>query len=750
MKKILYLLVLLLPLSTVKADILDNIFKETEFAYYRNSYTAQYNSAKAEYYDPADATLQDTKYSVCSRYTSNVYKNAFDIKIPGDTNKLMKFADANYQNGEFSKYVRAYHDCYSNEANTGTCIKMTETDYNKLIMDLRPGDVMVYTTGTIEKSSGHALIVYDTFSKNKEGEDVYDAYVLNSTGGATIYSRALGTNRLFYAYRINTDNNIVSSGVNKSVQEGTIKMETFRSDARFNFTSSNLSYGIKGSTKYRVAILRFIVNNQYPTYDSSYKVTKNNDLDIMKSNGYLRTIYKDLTISKTVSASDNDVVSLNEELIYTITIKNNSDTDYGRIYVEEALNNSNYATIIEAPDGVISDNTVNYTISSLGAGKTKILTYKVKVTNDFNYLNNTIISTGKISNTNDFKLSLTTGTVKNKIDNKLTEEKKEAIKNSYYALKETKSGLDLINEVYKDALDIDLNLNNFVISNLIVQDTSVVNACNNKGTSGRSCKDAFKLGDIKIGDTDYYYKDIILNNYWSAVINSDSSLNDDSVDFDSSKPQKQKDLYTWSGSGDSTKRAKTIIGENFENGDILIYYNSNDFISSDSTQNRNSYEDGLYAYIYIDGAFVGINNTGNKNRDAFTPAYYEKYSDLKWYVFQSRSDLPDNALSFINYQTLYNKYYYVILRPALSEGIMAGITAEFTPSPDENGDILENDNEDLIDDSLPTEDPVIEEEYSTDVVNPSTGDYMSKIVLVVLIISFAILYLIVNKKKLIR
>ena len=78
MKKLLVLLMSFIPFI-VNAATLDDIFKETEFAYYRNSYNAQYNSSKSEYYDPADATSQDVKYSVCSRYTRNVYKNAFNI-----------------------------------------------------------------------------------------------------------------------------------------------------------------------------------------------------------------------------------------------------------------------------------------------------------------------------------------------------------------------------------------------------------------------------------------------------------------------------------------------------------------------------------------------------------------------------------------------------------------------------------------------------------------------------------------------
>ena len=279
-----------------------------------------------------------------------------------------------------------------------------------------------------------------------------------------------------------------------------------------------------------------------------------------------------------------------------------------------------------------------------------------------------------------------------------------------------------------------------------------MNACNGKG---KLCKNAYKLGSVKIGNTNYQYKDMILNNYWNGLINSDASPNDNTVDFDGTKPQKAKELNTWGSSGDSFKRAKTVKGADFENGDILIYYNTNDFIASDKTKSRNSYEDGLYAYIYIDGKFVGVNKSGNKKRNYFTPQYYQDHTDLDWYSLQDANDIPSGFLDRVNYQTLYGKYYYVILRPALEEGMVAGVTAEYIVEEeppeeleeptDEEGDLPEEvEDEDLEPedeqqgqgDEEPLKDP------------PYTGNFISKIIIITatLIGTIAIIIAVRNQK----
>jgi len=764
-KKLLLIIALIIPLNIAKATDLDTVFKETEFAYYRNSINAQYHSGKNEYYDPAEATPQDTKYSVCSRYTANVYKNAFNITIPESTNALMKFVDANYKDSKYGKYIIDYHDCVSNAPGKGTCNTMTESAYNSLISKLKPGDVLVYTKGSIEKGAGHALIIYDVFT-NSSGKK--DAYILNSTGGTTVPTRNITTNRIFYNYRVTADKEI-SKNIHKSIKEGTVKIERFRNDAKFAFTSKSQAYGISGSKKYRIAIIRFINNNKYPIYNSSYKVTEEKSLSLADTNGYLRKKYNGLSITKTVDAIDNNVVTLNQELKYTIKIKNNSNTNYGKFYIQENVSNSKYASVIEATGGTIEGNKITYQIPSLAAGATKTITYKVKVTDNQVYMNNIITSSGKFSDTNQFTLSLKTGTIKNKIDNKLTTENKAAIKNSYNELKESKTGLDLINETYKTALGIDLDLTNFKLTNLIVQNVDIVNNCKNNGVLGRNCTDAIKLGTYKIGNTDFTYNDMILNNYWNGLMNQDSTPNNDNIDFDSSKTQKQKNLLTWKGTADASKRAKTINSDHFEDGDILIYYNSNDFIESDSSKNRLSYENGLYSYIYLDGSFVGVNYSGNKKRDYFTIKYFKQdHTNLFWYGAQSSTDWPANTLDITHYQTLYGKYYYVILRPALAEKLIGGVTAEMEIEPEEVEDNYTTDGADPADDEGPAEDPFpndLQLDVSEDpkqketnsnneknvkennIINPNTGSFISIIIIIIASIIGIISYYVSKTKQ---
>ena len=742
-KKITLFLILIFSLTIVKAADIDTIFKETEFAYYRTSIYSQYNSAKNSYYDPAEATAQDRKYSVCSRYTANVYQNAFDITIPGNTNALMKFVDANYKKSKYRKYIIDYHDCVTNAKGKGTCTTMTESAYNSLISKLKPGDILVSTKGDIGKGgSGHALIVYDLFT-NSSGKK--DAYILNSTGGSRVYTRTLGTNNIYFNYRKVSDPEI-SSNIHKSISEGTVKMTRFRNDARLAFTSKSQAYGVDGNKKYRVAIIRFIVNNKYPVFDSSYNITGEKPLTISKSNGYLRTKYKDLSISKTVDAIDNSVVTLNQELVYTLKIKNNSSSAYGKFYVQENVSTGKYVSIVSAEGGTISGNKINYEIPSLAAGATKTLTYKVKVTDNVVYLNNTIVVSGKISNTSNFALSLTTGTIKNKIDNKLTDENKAQLKESYNNLKASKKGLELINETYKTALNIDLDLTNFKISSLIKENKDIVNACKARGLLGRNCSDAMSLTNYKIGSTNYTYKDMILSNYWNGLVNQDTTLNDDNIDFNSSKPQKAKNLYRWAGSGDSAKRAKTIMPNHFQDGDILIYYNSNDFEESDSSQKRNSYEDGLYAYIYLNGSFIGVNYSGDKARSYFTTKYYTKdHTDVTWYSSQSASNIPTGAAGFTQYQSLFGKYYYVILRPALAEEMVGGVTAQFEIEAEETVRDPIPENEDPGEDEGPSESElptdldntpenlsnyIDEDNASSPIENPNTGATISFIIII--------------------
>ena len=82
-----------------------------------------------------------------------------------------------------------------------------------------------------------------------------------------------------------------------------------------------------------------------------------------------------------------------------------------------------------------------------------------------------------------------------------------------------------------------------------------------------------------------------------------------------------------------------------------------------------TYEEGEYAYIYIEGkGFVGTNlgKDGIKNtkddRNEFNAKYYKDYNLV---LYQNLNNATEEELEIANLQTLLGKNYYVILRPSL-------------------------------------------------------------------------------------
>ena len=111
----------------------------------------------------------------------------------------------------------------------------------------------------------------------------------------------------------------------------------------------------------------------------------------------------------------------------------------------------------------------------------------------------------------------------------------------------------------------------------------------------------------------------------------------------------------------------------FKTGDILLYINHNDIVYSVEDgkliKNYIIYENGEYAYIYIEGkGFEGVNfgDDGQPNtkddRNEFTAKYY-KDNNLK--ILENCKNLTNELLEIGNLQTLLGKDYFVILRPSL-------------------------------------------------------------------------------------
>ena len=151
---------------------------------------------------------------------------------------------------------------------------------------------------------------------------------------------------------------------------------------------------------------------------------------------------------------------------------------------------------------------------------------------------------------------------------------------------------------------------------------------------------------VKLKDSTY--KDIILNKSFNSLVNDSSNI-----------------FYLPRWTSQSSDRIRTLYDNHFKDGDILIYSVKNNFYY-DSKNNKIEItdENGIYAFIYIDGKFKGKNGSGTAARDIFTYDYYtDKKKLYKEDITELSTSEADALLTFLNYQSLYTKDNYVIFRP---------------------------------------------------------------------------------------
>lgn len=680
MKKIICFLIviLLLPISVfaeetnkIKGEYgtysdASKIIKEVMKSYYIRGPYIQYNYAKTKYgfQSPEIATSQNILHMVCAAYAYDVYTEAFamnhsessdSIKFPRYNTEVIAIGRNYYKNnvrnveeltsGKFLIYYKGPNLDIPNPSDLGDIedengIKLYDTDdvinftYNNSIEDIntfarsiRPGDIFAY--------SGHVLVAYDVF-QNDAGD--WDVLLLNSGQSLHIPTRISSTSKLSYDLfkSVRGNNNIVDVD-----GQGTIKWISLRQDTHFIKNGSLQCPKTDECVVIRPfyekdgkAIFNFTINKDY--YNKSL----------------LRSEYPGLIIEKTVNKGTNNSVYIGDELKYTIKITNKSGVTYNpqtykTFYVEEDL--GNYVDYVSS-NGTYNNKKIKWKVDNLGAGITKELTYTVKVKNEEKNVSNEIEAYGKFYN-NESSSIIEIGTIKNKIIPKVTKYSK-SYNNCYNEKKNSYFGLNLIDEIYKCVFeDEDLDLGNFDFNEFFVRSKTIATskAAENKAYVNNSSK----------------YKDMVLNNYWSAMV-----LYSSSGSYHTIIPRLSSDLHP---------RASTIYPFHFKDGDVLIYsidydngpYNSISYATA--TSNRHTKEKGLYAYIYLNGKFIGKNGSGDTVRNEFTYNYYPNnslsilshlyagYTSDK--LLSLSEEEQDEILKYVNYQTLYDKDNYVILRP---------------------------------------------------------------------------------------
>ena len=627
--KIIVFIILIMPCYVYAEDIsYDNaqkIVKESMQAWYMRGSYLQYNSSKKSYYKivhPEESTSQDMGYTVCSGYTNLVYQEAFGMmaedkgkysgtKIPtSSTTYVLHTEDYiknhNCQTGVSSTGCNGEYAIYyeKNTDNTTYFYNISNTNENptfeEFIQNIKPGDVFAY--------DGHAWIAYDVAINPKTNK--LDVLLLQTGGSHEVMTKIdpdnNSTNRLCYnnAKSNNNDNGLISLDVagSQMTNQGTLSNKAWLSEFGRSSTKDAHFVDSYGRIKCRsdhdmCSISRFFYKDSNNKAKFNYEV---NDQQI--KNSMLRTKLPGIFIHKTADSLDNNSVYPDQTVTYTIKIANQSNVNlkdggknYSKFYVSEVIPTDKVDFISATNSGVYSNGKITWTINSLNAGQNITLTYTVKVKNTDELIDKKIDAEGTvyIDNTG----SITTGVVSNEVIRKPAT-KKDSYKNCYNKYKDSKKELELIDEVYKCAYDVDLKLTKFSVDG---DDNNMFSKLIEqlKNSSGG------RTGYIKLinnDDTKNYYN-MILNDYWNNTFLVTNS----------------KGTYYHFPTFANNNRADTIYKEHFKDGDILIYYNDD----TDTKDNlKFTKEQGIYAYIYLDGKFVGQNQTGDAVRNEFTYEYY--------------------------------------------------------------------------------------------------------------------------------
>lgn len=445
--------------TNIDVETQRNALIATADAFYNQGEQLQYDSFRKQLYaTPEDATSQHYVYTVCSGITFQAYYQTLGIKIPDETAALLDYAEKNKDNKSIVlRYYGSKEEIYSDDVIGTKGNPNYENLFNEWIEIVQPGDIFVFT--------GHAMLVHSIDKENKV-VNMLDAIV----GGRYNYTdrkdnyESNGT-LVRSDYLINGDKHL--NNLKRKLYVKYYKMNT------------------DDITVDEMALIRFI-NDDMVYIDSDGKENKYTVSEAALS----RLKYPDIDIEKIIKVSNGeDVVSENiltdigESITYEITIKNNSDKDYSSFNVIENIDKN--LALVDGGDGVLTDNQLKWSISSLKAGDSIKIEYTVKVPDDKSLLGKVIVSTGSVDN-------IATSKIETLIGNKLTKEESQKIVSTVESLKSNNQvEREFINQVYKDAVDLDLGLSNLSNLDIISYDATITD----------SGKDVLAVKRTKINDT---------------------------------------------------------------------------------------------------------------------------------------------------------------------------------------------------------------------------------------------------------
>ena len=648
-------------ITNSKLEEVRSSIKELLYSYYMRGKYIQCNVAKDKVFSPEEATSQNINFLVSTSFTSTVYHDFLGILIPYSVSDLVDYANNYGGNPEVYMVLEQSGEGYSlqmklySEGEYDNYKYIDDPTYKEIIHYLEVGDHIVY--------GGTGVIVYDKIED--ENGEISDIIVIQSTSGDGYVKSKIERNTVKYpsgdsfsSYGFSlflftkNNENIGEEGL----EEGTIGLIKLSDTYIWRAIKNNISINGKAlvfrflNEKDGQAILKY--KNYYSYFDNSKKLS---DGDIIELNDKDkdRIKYKHLFIEKTVDKNNNNIVERDESLTYKITITN----QYREDYTDDLIVTEYLSKFVTYKSYKVSNNKIKikrdndkltWNIGKLKKKETIIIEYTVTVKSGGS--RDVILSTGFVGN-------IPSSTVFNVIGTNLKKEQKNLIKKNYDILKNKYNGKTLINEIYKQSFkQVDIKFDEFNITDLIINNPL----------------DSRNAGHLNLNKENPFYK-AVLNNYWSSLAKLDYTFYEGGEEVNVYNLKE----YNYFERPDVISKEDFIYKETFKTGDILIYTNYNDteyiFSSNDQTLNKNNitYEEGEYSYIYIEGkGFVGV-NYGDEglpdtihNRNIFNSSYYTN-NNLTLYVHSKVTSPSEDFLETANYQTLFGKDYYVVLRPSL-------------------------------------------------------------------------------------
>ena len=467
-----------------KIEEVHQAFQEVAYSYYMRGKNIQYNSFKIDYFSPEEATSQNIKYVVCSAFAYDVYLELFNKTIPQYGLYLLNHAKNNIGQPEVvgqaneEKEKISYISVYNESSNRFDYLY--KPTMRQIVPYLKTGDVFT--------NSGHVVLIY------KVEDD--DAIIIESSYGRLrtyVNSKIASEGKL--------PNNISFAGINhylyysdynnNGIIEGSIQFNKLSNLIIKNGKLKPSAYSILRfiqKDKNGIAYFRYKVNKTF-AYNEPIKL-KDKDLDRIK--------FSHLYIEKTVNASNHNIVQLNDILQYTIIVKNNCSENYKEnLTVTEYL--SDFVTFLEHQENneILSfeenkeNKTLIWNIGKLNSGQEIIINYTVKIIKGEK---RTIIES------KGFVGKIQSSTVQNTIGINLNEVEMSLIKTKYDELKENYKRKKLIDEIYKQALNYNIGLDEFDFADLI-NDTNITIT-------------AYQTLNLNKNNPLYY---AVLNNYWSSL-----------------------------------------------------------------------------------------------------------------------------------------------------------------------------------------------------------------------------------------